>query len=124
MIQKVTPDLAKSFNLKDESGALVGDVTPGSPAEKAGIKPGDIIIEFDGKAIKEMNELPRLVAAVPVGKTVEVKVLREGKPQSFKVQIQELEEKQMASGPFPGKKVWDCPSGNLPRTGPPFQDGL
>lgn len=104
MIQKVTPDLARSFNLKDESGALVGDVTPGSPADKAGIKPGDIIIEFDGKAIKEMNELPRLVAAVPVGKTVEVKVLRDGKPMSFKVQVQELEDKQMAAGPSQEKQ--------------------
>ena len=103
MIQKVTPDLAKSFNLKDEAGALVGDVTPGSPADKAGIKPGDIIIEFDGKAIKEMNELPRLVAAVPVGKMAEVKVLREGKIQTFKVQVQELDDKQMAAGPSQGK---------------------
>lgn len=104
MIQKVTPDLAKSFNLADEAGALVGDVTPGSPAEKAGIKPGDIIVEFNGKAIKEMNELPRLVAAVPVGKTVDVKILREGKSQLFKVQIQELDEKQIASGPSQGKE--------------------
>jgi len=99
MIQKVTPDLAKSFGLKDEAGALVGDVTSASPADKAGIKPGDIIIEFDGKPIKEMNELPRLVAAVPVGKVVEVKVLREGKPQIFKIQVQELDDKQLASGP-------------------------
>ena len=99
MIQKVTPELAKAFDLKDESGALVGDVTSGSPAEKAGIKPGDIIIEFNGKAIKEMSELPRLVAAVPLGKVVEVKVLRNGGPQVFKVQIQEMEEKQTASGP-------------------------
>jgi serine protease Do len=97
MIQKVTPDLAKAFDLKDESGALVGDVSPGGPAEKVGIKAGDIIIEFDGKTIKEMNDLPRLVAAVPVGKVVEVKVLREGKPQVFKVQVQELDDKQMAS---------------------------
>lgn len=98
MIQKVTPDLAKAFDLKEESGALVGDVNPGGPAEKAGIKAGDIIIEFEGKTIKEINDLPRLVAAVPVGKVVEVKILREGKPQLFKVQVQELDDKQMASG--------------------------
>jgi serine protease Do len=99
MIQKVTPDLAKAFDLKEESGALVGDVTPGSPAEKAGIKPGDIIVEFNGKPIKEMNELPRLVAAVPVGRVVEVKVLRNGASQVFRVEIQELEDKQMAAAP-------------------------
>ncbi len=98
MIQKVTPDLAKAFDLKEESGALVGDVNPGGPAEKAGIKAGDIIIEFEGKTIKEINDLPRLVAAVPVGKVVEVKILREGKPQLFKVQVQELDDKQIASG--------------------------
>ncbi|MBA4394742.1 MAG: peptidase, partial [Desulfobacca sp.] len=78
-------------------GALVGDVTQGGPAEKAGIKAGDIIIEFDGKPIKETNDLPRLVAAVAVGKVVEVKVLREGKPQQFQVKIQELDDKQIAS---------------------------
>ncbi len=105
MIQKVTPDLAKAFNLKEESGALVGDVTAGSPAEKAGIKPGDIIVEFDRKPIKEMNELPRLVAAVPVGKSVEVKVLREGKSFVFQVQIQELEDKKMASGGSQSKEA-------------------
>jgi serine protease Do len=98
MIQKVTPELAKSFGLKDETGALVGDVTPNSPADKAGIKPGDIIVEFDKKAIREMNELPRLVAAVPVGKEAEVKVLRNGSPLVFKVTIQELDDKQLASG--------------------------
>lgn len=97
MIQKVTPDLARAFNLKDEAGALVGDVTPGSPAEKSGIKAGDIIVEFNGKPIKEMNDLPRLVAAIPVGKSVEVKLLREGKPQSITVQVQEMDDKPMAS---------------------------
>ncbi len=51
-----------------------------------------------------MNELPRLVAAVPVGKTVEVKVLRDGKPQTFKVQVQELDEKQMAAAPSQNKE--------------------
>ena len=105
MVQKVTPDLAKSFGLKEESGALVGDVTPNSPADKVGIKPGDIIIEFDRNPIKEMNELPRLVAAVPVGKTVEVKVLRDGQPWYFKVQIQELDDKQMASGSSQTKEL-------------------
>jgi serine protease Do len=103
MVQKVTPELAKSFGLKDEAGALVGDVTANSPADKAGIKPGDIIIEFERKPIKEMNELPRLVAAVPVGKEAEVKVLRNGNPMVFKVTIQELDDKQLASGPSQAK---------------------
>ena len=103
-VQKVTPDLAKAFNLKEESGALVGDVISGSPAEKAGIKAGDIIIEFNGKAIKEMSELPRQVAAIPVGKTVDVKVLRKGEPVVVKAQIQELQDKNLEAGPGPAKE--------------------
>ena len=103
-VQKVTPDLAKAFNLNEESGALVGDVISGSPAEKAGIKAGDIIIEFNGKAIKEMSELPRQVAAIPVGKTVDVKVLRNGEPVVVKAQIQELQDKTLEAGPGPAKE--------------------
>ncbi|RPH89225.1 MAG: PDZ domain-containing protein, partial [Desulfobacteraceae bacterium] len=103
-VQKVTPDLAKAFNLKEESGALVGDVISGSPAEKAGIKAGDIIVEFNGKAIKEMSELPRQVAAIPLGKTVDVKVLRNGEPVVVRAQIQELQDKSLEAGPGPAKE--------------------
>ena len=103
-VQKVTPDLAKAFNLKEETGALVGDVVTGSPAEKAGIKAGDIIVEFNGKAVKEMSELPRQVAAVPVGKDVEVKLLRNGESLVVKAKIQELQDKAQASGSGPLKE--------------------
>ena len=83
----------------------MGDVISGSPADKVGIKPGDIIVEFNDKAIKEMNELPRLVAAIPVGKTVDVKVLRNGEPVVVKAQIQELQDKTLeAAGPGPTKE--------------------
>ncbi|MEK7841530.1 MAG: trypsin-like peptidase domain-containing protein, partial [Deltaproteobacteria bacterium] len=63
-IQEVTPDLAKSFGLKDKQGALVSSVQEGEPANKAGIKPGDIIVEFDGKEINEVSDLPRTVASI------------------------------------------------------------
>ena len=69
-IQAMTPELAQSFGLEAEKGALVNEVMKDSPADKAGIKSGDIILEFDGKAVHEMNELPRLVAETPVGKKV------------------------------------------------------
>ena len=75
MIQKITPELKQKLDLKDEKGALVADVTPGGPAEKAGIQRGDVIISFNGKEIKEMNELPYVVASTPVGKSVNVEVL-------------------------------------------------
>jgi len=93
-VQRVTEELAKSFHLKEPRGALVADVVPGGPAEKAGIERGDVIVEFDGKDIKEMNELPRIVANTPVGKKVKVKVLRDGRPKVFTVTIGELKEER------------------------------
>jgi serine protease Do len=93
-IQLVTPDLAKSFGLKEPHGALVGDVNPGTPAAKAGIQRGDIIIEFNGKPIKEMNELPRMVAQTAPGTEATVKVLRQGKEKTFTVTIGELKAEQ------------------------------
>ncbi|CAD7778398.1 Periplasmic serine endoprotease DegP [Candidatus Methanoperedenaceae archaeon GB50] len=67
MIQEVTPQIAQALGVKEPQGALIADVTPNSPAEKAGLRRGDIIIEYNGHPIKEMNELPRLVAVTPVG---------------------------------------------------------
>jgi serine protease Do len=91
-IQPVTPELAKSFGVEGENGALVADVTKDSPADKAGLKSGDIIMEFDGKQIHEMNSLPRYVAATPVGKTVKLKLLRNGKPENVTVKIERLKD--------------------------------
>ena len=91
-IQPVTPDLAQSFGLTAEKGALVAEVLPESPAEKAGIKAGDVITEFDGKKINEMNELPRVVAATAVGKKVTVRLLRDGKAEEHTVTIEKLKD--------------------------------
>jgi serine protease Do len=91
-VQKMTPDLAKSFGLEETKGALVADVIAGGSAEAGGIKRGDIIVKFDGKEIQEMNELPRIVAATAVGKEVEVEVLREGKPLKLKLKVGELKD--------------------------------
>ncbi|MBM4311335.1 MAG: Do family serine endopeptidase, partial [Deltaproteobacteria bacterium] len=78
VVQTVTPELAQSFGLEEGRGALVADVEPASPAEKAGLKSGDIIIEFDGKPIREMSELPMLVADTPVGRRLTLTILRDG----------------------------------------------
>jgi len=75
-IQYVTNEIADVEKLDDPRGALVASVADGSPSDDAGIKPGDIILEFDGKIINEMNELPKIVAATDVGKKVKVKVWR------------------------------------------------
>jgi serine protease Do len=96
MIQKITPELKQKLDLKDEKGALVADVTPGGPAEKAGIQRGDVIVTFNGKEIKEMSELPYVVASTPVGKSVAVEVLRKGQKKSFEVKIAELKDEKEA----------------------------
>jgi len=91
-IQEMTPELAKSFGLTDNKGALVAQVMTGSPAEKAGIEQGDVIVEFDGKAISESKDLPQVVASTPVGKSVNVKLLRNGKTLDRSVKVSEMEE--------------------------------
>ncbi len=78
-IQPVTEELAASFGLQRAAGALVNDVVPGSPAASAGIRQGDIILALDGKEIKEVSQLQRLVAETPIGKRVVVTVFREKK---------------------------------------------
>src|SRR5579875_928756 len=96
-IQEVTPDLARSFGLAKPEGALVANVQKDSPAERAGIKRGDIIIEFDGHPVKEEHDLPELVAETPVGKVATVKVLRDGKEQTIQVKVGELKDTEVAS---------------------------
>ena len=94
MIQNISPELVEKLNLKDDKGALVGHVSEGGPAEKAGIARGDVIVSFDGKDVKNSSELPIMVASTPVGKTVDVDVIRKGKIKTFKVKIEELEGEQ------------------------------
>jgi serine protease Do len=86
-IQDLTPELADYYGLKDRKGALVGEVFEGDPADKAGIKAKDVIIEVDGKKVEDSRELSRIVAEVPVGKKVTIKVLRKGKERTFRVEI-------------------------------------
>jgi serine protease Do len=101
-IQAMNPELAKSFNLKDNKGALVAQVSPGGPAEKAGLEQGDILLEFDGKKISEANDLPRIVAETAVGKSVTIKLVREGKNLERSVKVAELNDKaESAQGPSP-----------------------
>jgi serine protease Do len=91
-IQSVTPDIAESMGLNKPHGALVADVTPGSPSEKAGLEAGDVIIEFDHRSIVDSKELPRVVAETEVGKEVTVKVVRDSKEKELKVTLGRLED--------------------------------
>jgi len=89
-IQPITPDLARQFNLKEEYGALVGDVIENSPAEKAGIMRGDVIIEYNGKKVYEPYNLRNTVANTPPGESAELKVIRDNRITTIKITIGEL----------------------------------
>ncbi len=91
-VQDVTREIAENLKLKEPRGALVGDVIKGTPAEKAGIQLGDILIAIDGRTIQDTPELLRIVAAIPVGKKVAVAVLRNGQEKSFEITIGERRE--------------------------------
>ncbi len=100
-VQPITPELAKQFNLKEEKGALVGDVVEDSPAERAGIKRGDVIVEYNGKEVGEPSSLRNMVANTPPNNEAMLKILRDGKPDTVRVTIAELPvEMQKTSGKF------------------------
>jgi len=91
-IQTVTDEIAETLGLKKAEGALVASVIKGSPADKAAIKPGDVILTFDGKKIEGMRSLPRIVAETEVGKKAKVSVWRNGQMQNLSVGVGELED--------------------------------
>ena len=95
-IQPLTRELAKSFKRDDNTGALVSAVTAGSPADKAGIKAGDVIVEFNGKKVAKATDLPGLVADVPVGKDVPMVVMREGRELRLNANIGRLQDESPA----------------------------
>lgn len=101
MIQEVSRDLAQSFGLSKPHGALIAEVMPGSPADQAGLIPGDIILEFEGEEIGMSSELPPMVGRVPVGTTAMVTVMREGKREQIEVEIEALPDDQTAQGAQP-----------------------
>jgi serine protease Do len=91
-IQQVSDEIADSLSIKPARGALVAGIDDKGPAKPAGIEPGDVIVKFDGKDIKEMRDLPRIVADTPVGKDVTVTVIRKGQELTKTVKLSRLEE--------------------------------
>jgi len=89
-IQEITKELADSFGMKNNNGALVAGVEKGSPAEKAGLEAGDVILKFDGKPITTSSDLPRVVGATKPGKDATVEILRRGANKSINVTVGEL----------------------------------
>ena len=91
LIQPMTPELAKSFGLTGQPrGALVANVTPGSPAERAGVKRGDVILDFSGAPISDSRDLSRKVSMMAPGTAVKLKVFRDGHEQEIPVTLAEL----------------------------------
>jgi serine protease Do len=104
LIQKVTPEIADSLGMDKGYGALVANVSKDGPAEKAGVKVGDVIVEFDGKEVKDSGDLPIIVARTPVDKKVRMKVLRDKKEVMLSVSVGELKEEEVvASVPEKGE---------------------
>ena len=91
-IQQVTDEIAESLNIKPARGALIAGVEDKGPAKPAGIEPGDVVITFDGKDIKEPKDLSRVVADTAVGKEVDVIIIRKGVEQTRKVTLGRLED--------------------------------
>jgi serine protease Do len=89
-IQSITPELAQALSLQERQGALVADVMAGTPAEKAGLKRGDVIVAFNGKAVTSSRDLPPMVANTPVGQEVTLSVVRHGKKQDFAMRVGKL----------------------------------
>ena len=91
LIQEISQEIADSLGMKSAKGALVSSATEGGPAEKAGVKTGDVILKFNNIDIENMKELPKVVAGTPVGKSVPLVILRNGKELSLNVVLGELE---------------------------------
>jgi serine protease Do len=95
LIQRVTPEIAESLGVKEARGALVADVVKDGPAAKAGVKVGDVIVEYDGQAVHESNDLPMMVARTPVGKEIVLRVLRDQGEQKMTITIAELKDEDV-----------------------------
>ncbi len=93
-IQRIDQNLQEAFDLPNRKGALISQVSPGSPAEEAGFKRGDVILRFGGKEVEEMRELPGLVSVAPIDQEVEVEILRKGKSKTLEVKIGKLDDPQ------------------------------
>lgn len=91
-VQVMTDELAESFGLKETRGALVNEIIENSPAAEAGLIRGDIILEFNGQPIRDINDLPRIVANTPVDEKVKVKIFRKGKEREVRVKVGRLDD--------------------------------
>ncbi|MGA3115789.1 MAG: DegQ family serine endoprotease [Syntrophobacteraceae bacterium] len=107
-IQSIDPDLAKAMKLEQSKGALVAEVVPGGPADKAGIKTGDVIVSFDGKSVHDSHDLPAMVAAAAIGRQVPITLVRNGKEIKIDTVVAKLESSgtKVAESRLPAQGKW------------------
>jgi serine protease Do len=126
-IQTVSEDIAESLGVAENTGALVSAVTPDSPAAKGGVQPGDVILKFGGKEVSTMRGLPRLVAQAPIGKSVDMELLRAGEKKTVQVVVGRLEEEDAgadAKVPEPKPEDTATPESVLGLTVTPLTDDM
>ncbi len=104
-IQEVTPDIASSLGLKNDHGALVADVTPDSPAAKAGLKQGDVILSYNGHPVDQLHDLPRLVAETPAGKRVDMTIWRGGKEEQVQANVGQMPSNEQVASNEEGQQA-------------------
>jgi serine protease Do len=104
-IQDLSGDMAEYYEVENKKGVFVMDVFKGDPADKAGIKPKDIILEVNGQKIKTSRHLTAMIAGIPVGETAKIKILRDGKEKTVKVKIVKRDEAKLASRGRPKEQV-------------------
>ena len=114
LIQPLTPEMAESLGIDDIRGALVAQVTPGSPAEEAGVREGDVIVRFDGQVVADSSSLPWMAATAGVGKEVELEVIRQGKAQTVNLVLGRLPDDGMD---VPSPSLHSDKDDNLSATG-------
>jgi len=107
-IQSINPDLSKALKMEQSKGTLVAEVVPGGPADKAGIKAGDVIVSFDSKPVRDSHDLPAMVAATAIGREVPITLVRNGKKIEIAAVIAKLEsgDSRLAESRPPAQGKW------------------
>jgi serine protease Do len=117
-IQPVTDDVAESLGLKAARGALIAGIIKNGPVDNGQIQPGDVVLKFDGRDIREMRDLPRIVADAEVGKEVDVVIVRKGKEETVRVKIGRLQDDEEAAAPEDEQNPDAAPGDQAPVAGP------
>jgi serine protease Do len=112
-IQSVTDEIAESLGLDKPKGALIASVKDGGPAQVAGIQPGDVVLDFDGKEVTDMRHLPLIVAETPIDKVVKVTVWRKRKEVSLDVKVGELKEDEQQASLTPSQQTPGAAAGGI-----------